>query len=137
MAKQNLGSPAKYKLEDRMLFILMPSFLLAGIAIWLQHLYGDNPTGLLAVVCVLLLSSPFLAMIAISSLYFREEKDEFQVRLHSEAMLGGIGATLLVTTVWGVMEQLHLVPKFQVMWVMGMFGVFFSVALAIQRWRYR
>ena len=137
MAKQNLASPAKYKLEDRMLFIGLPSMLLAGIAIWLQHLYGNNPSGLLAVVCVLLLSSPFVAVIAISFLYFREEKDEFQVRLHSEAMLGGIGATLLVTTVWGVMEQLHLVPKFQVMWVMGMFGMFFSIALAIQRWRYR
>jgi hypothetical protein len=45
MAKQNLGSPAKYKMEDRMLFIGLPSMLLAGFAIWLQHLYGNNPTG--------------------------------------------------------------------------------------------
>jgi hypothetical protein len=88
-------------------------------------------------VCVLLASSPFLAMIAICFLYFREERDEFQVRLLSGAMLGGIGGTLLVTTVWGVMEQFHLVPAFPVMWVMGLFGVFYSVALAIQRWRYR
>jgi hypothetical protein len=137
MAKQNLGSPAKYKLEDRMLFIGLPSMLLAGFAIWLQHLYGDNPTGLLAAICVLLASAPFLAIIAIFSLYFVEEKDKFQVRLRSGAMLGGIGATLSVTTVWGVMEQFHLVPEFPVMWVMGLFCMFFSVALAIQRWRYR
>jgi hypothetical protein len=137
MAEPRLESPAKYKMEDRMLFIGLPSMLLAGIAIWLQHLYGTHPTGLLAVVCVLLASSPFLAMIAICFLYFREERDEFQARLLSGAMLGGIGATLLVTTVWGVMEQFHLVPEFPVMWVMGLFGIFYGIALAVQRWRYR
>jgi hypothetical protein len=137
MSKLEPESPAKYRMEDRMLFFFVPSLLLAGIAIWLQHIYGTHPAGLLAVVCVLLASSPFLAMIAICFLYFREERDEFQVRLLSGAMLGGIGGTLLVTTVWGVMEQFHLVPAFPVMWVMGLFGVFYSVALAIQRWRYR
>ncbi len=137
MAQPNVGSPAKYRMEDRVLFIGLPSMLLAGISIWLQHLYGTHPTGLLAVVCVLLASSPFLAMIAIFFLYFREERDEFQTRLLSGAMLCGIGATLSVTTVWGVMEQFHLVPAFPVMWVMGIFGLFFSAALAIQRWRYK
>ncbi len=52
-------------------------------------------------------------------------------------MLGGMGATLLVTTVWGVLEQFHLVPEFRVMWVMGLFGIFYSVALAVQRRRYK
>lgn len=137
MSNREVGSPAKYRMEDRMLFIGLPSMLLAGIAIWLQHLYGTHPTGLLAVVCVLLASSPFLAMIAICFLYFREERDEFQARLLSGAMLVGIGATLSVTTVWGVMEQFHLVPEFPVMWVLGLFGIFFSAALAIQRWRYK
>jgi hypothetical protein len=137
MAERRAESPAKNKAEDRILFIGLPSLLLAGISIWLQSLYGDHPTGLLAVVCVLLASSPFLAMITIFILYFREERDEFQARLQSGAMLGGIGATLLVTTVWGVMEQFHLVPEFHVMWVMGLFGMFYSVALAVQRRRYK
>lgn len=137
MSNPRVESPAKYRMEDRVLFFVVPSLLLAGISIWLQHHYGGNLTGWMTAVCVFLASSPYLAFIAVSFLYFREERDEFQARLHSGAMLGGIGATLLVTTVWGVMEQFHLVPVFPVMWVMGMFGIFYSVALAVQRWRYR
>jgi len=132
-----LESPAKYRMEDRILFIGMPSILLAGISIWLQHHFGGNLSELMKVVCALLASSPFVAFIAVSFLYFREERDEFQARLHSGAMLGAIGATLLVTTVWGVMEQFHLVPIFPVILVMGLFGMFYSVALAIQRRRYK
>ena len=79
MAKQNVGSPARYKMEDRMLFIGMPSLLLAGIAIWLHHLYGKNLVGVMAVVCVLFASAPYLAFIALFFLYFREERDEFLV----------------------------------------------------------
>ena len=124
-------------MEDRMLFIGLPSFLLAGISIWMHHIYGKNLAGLLEVVCVLLGSAPYLAFIALFFLYFREERDEFQARLLSGAMLSSIGGTLTVTSVWGVMEQFHLVPIFQVMWVMPMFGMFYSVALAVQRWRYR
>ena len=137
MAEPKVGSPAKYRMEDRMLFIGMPSFLLAGISIWLQHIYGKNLSELLAVACAALASAPYLAMIALFFLYFREERDEFQARMLSGAMLCGIGATLVVTSVWGVMEQFRLVPIFRVWWVMPLFGMFYSVALAVQRWRYR
>jgi hypothetical protein len=124
-------------MEDRFLFIGVPSLLLAGIPVWMQQHFGKNLTGLLAVVCVFLYSLPFLTMIAVTFMYFREERDEFQTQLLSGAMLCGIGGTLLVTTLWGAMEQFRLVPVFHVMWVMPMFGMFYSFALAIQRWRYR
>lgn len=137
MAEPRLESPARYRMEDRMLFFFVPSLLLAGLSIWLQHQYGKNLTGLLAVVSVLMASSPYLATIAVAFLYFREERDEFQARMLSGAMLWGIGATLTVTSVWGVMEQFRLVPIFHVGWVMPLFGMFYSVALAVQRWRYK
>ena len=139
MKKAEVESPAKYKMEDRVLFIGLPSFLLAGISIWLQQHFGHGQDlrGLLAAVCVLLASSPYIAFVAISFMYFREERDEFQARMLSGAMLCAIGATMLVTSVWGVMEQFRLVPILHVGWVLPMFGIFYSVALAVQRWRYR
>lgn len=135
--KGEVESPAKYKMEDRALFIVVPTFLLAGISIWLQQHFGNPLSGFPAVLCVLLASSPYLAFIGVSALYFREERDEFQARMLSGAMLCAIGATMTVTSLWGVMEQFHLVPILHVGWVMPMFGIFYSVALAVQRWRYR
>jgi hypothetical protein len=137
LMKRQVESPAKYRMEDRMLFIGLPSFLLAGVSIFLQQHFGKDLTGLLAAACVLLASSPYIAFIVLFFLYFREERDEFQARMLSGAMLCAIGATMLVTSRWGVMEQFHLVPVFHVGWVMPMFGIFYSVALAVQRWRYR
>jgi hypothetical protein len=137
MAKRDVGSPAKYRLEDRSLFIVVPSFVPAGIAAWALHHYGINPTGLLAVVCVMLFNLPFLALIAVYFLYFKEERDEFQTRLLSSSMLWGIGVTLLVTTLWGAMEQFRLVPVMPVSWVLFLFMFFYVVALMVLRWRYR
>lgn len=135
--KREIESPAKYRMEDRVGYIGLPSILLAGISIWLQQHFGKDLTGLMAAVCVLLASSPYIAFIVLFFRYFREERDEFQARMLSGAMLGAIGATMTVTSVWGVMEQFRLVPILHVGWVMPMFGIFYSVALAVQRRRYR
>lgn len=135
--KRQDQSPAKNKAEDRVLFFGLPSILLAGVSIVLQQHFGLALRGMLAILCVALASSPYLTFVAIFFLYFREEKDEFQARMLSGAMLGAVGATLMVTSVCGVMEQLHLIPILHVGWVMPMFGIFYSIALAVQRWRYR
>ena len=135
--KREDQSPAKNKAEDRVLFFGLPSFLLAGVSILLQQHFGVVLGGTLAILCVLLASSPYLVFVAIFFLYFREEKDEFQARMLSGAMLSAIGATMMVTSVCGVMETSHLIPMLHMGWVMPMFGIFYSVALAVQRWRYR
>lgn len=137
MAEPKVDSPAKYRLEDRSLFIVAPSFVPVGIAAWALHHYGICPTGLLAVVCVLLFNLPFLALIAVYFLYFKEERDEFQMRLLSSSMLWGIGATLLVTTLWGAMEQFRLVPVMPVSWVLFLFMLSYIAALKVLRWRYK
>jgi hypothetical protein len=135
--KREDQSAAKNKAEDRVLFLVLPSILLAGVSIVLQQHFGMALRGILAIVCVMLASSPYLAFVAIFFLYFREEKDEFQARMLSGAMLGAVGGTLMVTSVCGAMETLHLIPMLHIGWVMPMFGFFYSVALAVQRWRYR
>jgi len=52
-------------------------------------------------------------------------------------MLWGTGATLLVTILWGAMEQFSLVPIMPIRWVMPLFTIFYAIALRILRWRYR
>jgi len=103
----------------------------------LQQHFGMALKGMLAILCVSLASSPYLVFVAIFILYFREEKDEFQARMLSGAMLGAIGATMMVTSLCGVMETFHLIPMLHIGLVMPMFGIFYSIALAVQRWRYR
>lgn len=135
--KREVESPAKYRFEDRMLFIGLPFFVLAGVSIFLQQHFGKDLTGLMAAMCVLLASSPYIGFIVLFFLYFREERDEFQARMLSGAMLCALGATMFVTSLWGVSEQFHVLPIFHVGWVMPMSGIFYSIALAVQRWRYR
>lgn len=137
MSSHQVSSPARYRFEDRGLFIVVPSLVPALIvALLLQH-YHATPTGWLAVVCVFLFNLPFLAWIAIIVLYFKEEKDDFQTQMLSRAMLLGIGATMVVTMLWGAMEQFNLVPIMRVRVVMPLFVGFYVVALKALLWRYR
>jgi hypothetical protein len=137
MSNPRVESPAKYRAEDRVFFIVLPTFLPVCIAVWLLQHFSIHPTGFLAVVFVLLFNLPFLAWMVIIALYLGEEKDEFQSALLSRAMLWGTGATLLVTILWGAMEQFSLVPIMPIRWVMPLFTIFYAIALRILRWRYR
>jgi hypothetical protein len=137
MSNPEVGSPAKYRAEDRFLFIVVPSLVPLYVAAWVLQHFRIHPTGFLAVVCALVFTSPFLAGIAIYAIYLGEEKDEFQRTLLSRAMLWGIGVTLPVTTFWGMMESFGVGPAFRARWVMPLFMVPYLIALLVMRRRYR
>ncbi len=133
-----VGSPAKYRFEDRFLFFIVPLFVLDGIlGIWGFHYHHLHPAGALAVLCAALQSSPIIAFIVIIGLYLAEEKDEFQKSVLVQSMLWAIGATLAVTTFWGSMEKYSRVPPMDIAWVQFLFCAVMIIAIAANRWRYR
>ncbi len=133
----NTGSPARYRLEDRMLFIMVPMFFAFPIILEIADHYHLRPSGVLVVVCAVLASLPFIAAVVIFGLYMAEEKDEFQRSVLTQSLLWGIGATFAVTSFWGCMEQFNDAPRMPIWWVQIVFGIAFVIATAANRWRYR
>lgn len=133
----HVSSPARYRLEDRILFVFVPLvFLFLIMQFSLSH-FHLHPAGVLAVVCATLASIPSIAGVIVFGLYMAEEKDEFQKSVLTSSLLWGIGATFAVTTFWGCMEQFGHARRMPVFWVQIAFILAFAVANAANRWRYR
>jgi len=84
-------------------------------------------TGALAYVVAVLPTLPILWMLIETGKYLNDEKDEFQRNLLVQSLLGGIGGTLAVTTVWGYLEDFARAPRLDLIWVYAIF--WFSAAL--------
>lgn len=74
-----------------------------------------EPQGVLLVLLSVLPSLPILGVIVVMGLYLSEERDEFIRARLVTAMVGGIGITLAVTSVWGFLENSGVVPHFMTM----------------------
>lgn len=64
-----------------------------------------EPQGALLLGLAVAPALPILAVIAIMGLYLAEERDEFIRDRLVISMIGGIGVTLAVMTVWGFLEN--------------------------------
>ncbi len=133
-----IKNPARYRMEDRLLFIGMP-LLVANIAlaIWgigYRHLH---PAGVLAYLPATLFALLGVAFIVIFGLYLSEEQDEFQRDLWVQALLWGIGATLTVITFWGSLVEFELVKSLKLMFVFPLFMLITCIARLVLRLRYR
>jgi hypothetical protein len=136
--ESRISSPARNRAEDRFLFIGMPLIILdLFLAIFGFHYHHFQPTGTLAFLCAILATLPTIAFIVIYGMYMAEEKDEFQRTVLVQSMLWGIGATLILTVFWGVLENSNLVPHLPMYWVQVPFYLFTAIATAVNRWRYR
>jgi hypothetical protein len=64
-----------------------------------------EPQGALLLTLAVAPALPIVAVIAIMGLYLAEERDEFIRARLLISMIGGIGVTLTVMTVWGFLEN--------------------------------
>ena len=134
----NTGSPAKFKFEDRILFIIVPLYVLGGILdFWKSHYLHMHPTGALAYLCAFLNSVPMIAFIVVFGLYLAEEKDDFMRALWVQSMLWGIGATLTITTFCGTLANYGQGTLIDISSVQFVFGLVMCFTMIVLKWRYR
>jgi hypothetical protein len=107
------------------------------LVIAVKRLAQPAPSHATAVFLSLLPAIPIVAVIVIVGLYLRDETDEFQRALLTEALLWGMGATLAVTSIWGFLENFHQARHFPAFYTFMIFWLFVGLAGIVQRLRYR
>jgi hypothetical protein len=70
-------------------------------------------------------------------LYLAEEKDEFVRNMQIQSLLGGIGGTLAVVSVWGFLENFTHVRHLDLFLVYPLFWGFVGFSTVVVRLRYK
>jgi hypothetical protein len=127
---------ARYRMEDRVLFIGMP-LIAANIAMAIWGFGYRHLTGVPAYLPAILVALPGVAFIVIFGFYLKEEQDEFQRAIWVQALLWGIGATLTVITFWASLVEFELAKGLKLMFVFPLFWLITCIARLVLRLRYR
>src|SRR5208283_3075438 len=96
------------------------------------HLHGAP-----AYAAAVLPALPILWVLVETGRFLAVEKDEFQRNLLVQCLLGGIGGTLAVTTIWGYLEDFARAPRLDLIWVYPIFWLFVGLAWPVVYRRYR
>ena len=88
-------------------------------------------------VIAVLLAVIYIGLIVNFGLYLAEEKDEFERAVLSQSMLWGVGATMIFTSSWGVLELFDQVRHLNPIYFMLLFCVFMAAARIVIRRRYK
>jgi hypothetical protein len=130
-----ISNPAQSRYVARMfvaaLFCIVFSIIAAA---GVRHLHAS---GAGAYLLAILPALPIVASLVATGAYLAEEKDEFQRNLYAQAILGGIAATLSLTTVWGYLEDFARAPHLRLAWVYPLFWIFVLAAFPLVWLRYR
>ncbi|PIB91465.1 hypothetical protein [Caulobacter sp. FWC2] len=103
----------------------------------LSLLRGDHLTGPLLWIVAAAPAIPILGVLVVMGLYLKEEPDEFERRIHVEAMLWGLGAVLGVSTVWGFLSNAGVIPSPPLFLVFPLFCLAWGFSQPLIRRRYQ
>jgi len=129
------NNPAKRRYMWRFSVTMLLYVLFLVLAVW--AFVHRHPTGPLAWVLAVLPALAIIGQMAAFGLYLREEKDEFQVALGVQSMLWGIGGTLVVTVVWGFLENFLRLRLLDLILVYPIFCALSGIAYGLLQLRYR
>jgi hypothetical protein len=130
-----VGNPAQSRYVVRM-FVAALFCMVFSAAAALGVRYG-HASGVAAYLLAILPALPIVGALVATGAYLNEEKDEFQRNLFVQAILGGIGLTLSMTTVWGYLEDFARAPHLRLAWVYPLFWIFVLAAFPVVWLRYR
>lgn len=108
---------------------------LSILAVW--GLLRSHPNAVLAFLLAVLPALAIVGALVATAFYLAEEKDDFQRSVQVQSLLGGIGATLVVTTVWGYLENYGHFRHFDLLWIWGLFWLFTGLSFGFVKLRYR
>lgn len=128
-------NPANRRYVIRMLVVAVLCIAFARVAALVFHYL--HPIGIVAYLVAILPALPIVGAIVCTGLYLAEEKDEFQRNLLVQSMLGGIGGTLAVTTIWGYLEDFAQAPRLDLILIYALFWGFAALSYGVVRQRYR
>lgn len=106
---------------NRRIWILMPIYavLVFGVALLIKHVIPPGPWRYLAAVLPM---PPLLGVIVAIGLDVREETDEFRRAIYVQSMLWGLGFILVLTTIWGFLENLANAPHVELWWIFPVYS---------------
>jgi hypothetical protein len=123
-------------MDDRTLFIMLPLLgTILALAIW--GFVSRQPDSRMTALIGVPLALYFIGMIVIFGLYLAEEKDEFERSVFSQSMLWAVGATMIVTSTWGVLELFEKVRHLNPVYFVPLYCSFMSAARILIKRRYR
>jgi len=96
-----------------------------------------RPTGALAYALAIAPALPLIAAIGVFGVYLREETDEFQRALQTEAALWATGGIMAIATVWGFLEMFGLAPHVESWCAFPIWAVLLGPGQLLARRRYR
>ena len=105
------------------------------LAVW--GLLRGHPNGILTYLLGVFPTLPIIWALVATGLYLAEEKDEFLRNVQVQSLLGGIGVTLVVATMWGFLENFAHVRHMDLLWVWPIFWFSSALSYAVVWWRYR
>ncbi len=107
--------------------------LVAAVVVFVHF----RPSGVGGYVLALLPALAIIGMLVVIGVYLSEETDEFIRNMQVRALLGGIGGTLSVVSVWGFLENFMQVRRMDLFLVYPLFWVATGVSSAVVWLRYR
>jgi hypothetical protein len=123
----------RYRVRFILCMVFYVIFIL-GAAWTFVHLH---PTGAVAYALGVLPAVPIILFLVVMGLYLAEERDDFLRNVQIQSLLGGIGGTLTLVSVWGLLEDFELVRRLDLFWVYPIFWVFVGLSTGAVKLRYR
>ena len=129
------NNPAVWRFTIRfvvlsLLYAVFSVLSTCGLLLW-------HPTGIIIWLLAVLPAIPIAMVVVLTGRYMSEEKDEFQRFVFVQSLLGGIGATLVVTTAWGFLENYAHFQRLNILMLWPLYLVFVGISYGLVKARYR
>ena len=129
------NNPAVWRFTRRFIVLSLLYGFFSGLSAYGLLLW--HPTGIVIWLMAVLPAIPIAMAVVLTGRYMSEEKDDFQRAVLVQSLLGGIGATLVVTTVWGFLENYAHFRRLDILMLWPLYLVFVAVSYWVVKARYR
>jgi hypothetical protein len=129
------NNPAVWRFTRRFIVLSLLYGVFSGLSAY--GLLLLHPTGIVIWLLAILPALPIGGAVLLTARYMAEEKDEFQSAVLVQSLLGGIGATLVVTTVWGFLENYAHFRRLDILMIWPLYLVFVCISYGLVKARYK